>query len=73
MSRIDGKYLEQLQSRYRKASKKERTTILDEVVKTIGYHRKYAIALLNGKRERVQVPFDGPDGECMARKRRTLS
>lgn len=60
MSRIDGKYLEQLQSRYRKASKKERTTILDEVVKTTGYHRKYVIALLNGKRERVQGPIRRP-------------
>jgi hypothetical protein len=54
MSRIDGEYLKKLQVRYRKASKKERTIILDEVVKTTGYHRKYATALLNGKRKRVQ-------------------
>jgi hypothetical protein len=60
MSRIDGQYLKQLQIRYRKASKKERTIILDEVVKTTGYHRKYATALLNGKRERVQGPIRRP-------------
>ena len=60
MSRIDGEYLEKLQVRYRNASKKERTIILDEVVKTTGYHRKYATALLNGKRERVQGPIRRP-------------
>jgi hypothetical protein len=60
MSRIDGQYLKQLQIRYRKASKKERTIILDEVVKTTGYHRKYATVLLNGKRERVQGPIRRP-------------
>lgn len=60
MSRIDGEYLKKLQSRYRKASRKERSLILDEVVKTTGYHRKYATALLNGKRDRVQGPFRRP-------------
>jgi hypothetical protein len=60
MSRIDGEYLRKLQVRYRKASKKERTIILDEVVKTTGYHRKYATALLNGKRTRVQGPIRRP-------------
>jgi hypothetical protein len=60
MSRIDGEYLRKLQVRYRKASKKERIIILDQVVKTTGYHRKYATALLNGKRERVQGPIQRP-------------
>ena len=60
MSRIDGKYLKKLQIRYRNASKKERTIILDEVVKTTDYSRKYAIALLNGKRERAQGPIRRP-------------
>ena len=50
MSRTDDKYLKQLQVRYRKASKKERSVILDEFVMTTGYHRKYAIAVLNGRR-----------------------
>jgi hypothetical protein len=60
MSRTDDKYLKQLQSRYRKASKKERTAILDEFVKTTGYHRKHATAVLNGRRERVQGPIRRP-------------
>jgi hypothetical protein len=60
MSRRDDKYLKQLQARYRKASKKERTAILDEFVKTTGYHRKHAIAVLNGRRERVQGPIRRP-------------
>jgi hypothetical protein len=50
MSRVDAKYLELLRVRYRKASKKEKGVIIDEFVKTTGYGRKYAIALLNGKR-----------------------
>lgn len=43
-------YLAQLQVRYAKARKRERTRILDEFVKTTNYQRKYAIALLRGKR-----------------------
>jgi transposase InsO family protein len=63
MSRTDDKYLKQLQIRYRKASKKERTAILDEFVKTTGYHRKHATAVLNGRRERVQGPIRRPRGK----------
>ena len=48
MSRVDAKYLELLRARYRTASKKEKSVILDEFVKTADYDRKYAIALLNG-------------------------
>lgn len=33
--------------RYQQASKKEKQTILDELVAATGYHRKYAITLLN--------------------------
>jgi hypothetical protein len=54
MSRTDEKYLSLLRTRYRKASKKEKSAILDEFVKTTGYHRKHATALLNGKRTHVQ-------------------
>jgi hypothetical protein len=43
-------YLNQLCARYRKAHKKERGKILDELVATTGYHRKHAIALLRGTR-----------------------
>ena len=60
MGRMDDKYLAQLKSRYRKASKKERSAILDEFVKTTGYHRKHAIAVLNGRRERVKGPIRRP-------------
>lgn len=60
MSRSDDKYLKQLQARYLKAGKKERTAILDELVKTTGYHRKHAIAVLNRRRERVQGPIRRP-------------
>ena len=54
MSRVDDKYLKLLRARYRAASKKEKGVILDEFVKTTGYGRKYAIALLNGKRDYVK-------------------
>ena len=60
MSRTDEKYLARLISRYRKASKKERSAILDEFVKTTGYHRKYAIAVLGGKRKRAKRPIRRP-------------
>jgi hypothetical protein len=60
MSRTDDKYLKQLQARYRQASRKEKSRILDEFVKTTGYHRKHATAVLNGRRERVQGPIRRP-------------
>jgi len=60
MSQRDDTYLKQLRTRYRRANKKEKTVILDEYVKTTGYHRKHAIAVLNGRRERVQAPIRRP-------------
>jgi hypothetical protein len=60
MSRTDGKYLARLRARYRQASKKERSAILDEYVKTTGNHRKYAIGVLGGKRKRAQHPVRRP-------------
>jgi hypothetical protein len=60
VSRTDDKYLKQLRARYRKASKKERTAILDEFVKTTSYHRKHAIGVLNGRRARKQGPIRRP-------------
>jgi len=52
--------LKAVRPRYRKASRPEKTRILDEFVAVTGYHRKYAIQLLNhgappsksGKRKR---------------------
>lgn len=56
-SNNDSKYLVCLQQRYQRASKKERSTILDEFVQTTGYHRKHASALLSGKRGHVNHPI----------------
>jgi hypothetical protein len=60
MSKVDKKYLELLRARYRRAGKKERTAILDDFVKTTGYHRKYAIGLLGGKRKWARRPIRRP-------------
>ena len=40
-------YLKAIRSRYRRAGKKTKVTILDEFCAVCGYHRKYAIRLLN--------------------------
>ncbi len=45
------KFLQKLRKRYAKASKKDRTAMLNEFVATTGYHRKHASALLRGKRQ----------------------
>lgn len=49
----------ELAARYQKASRKERGVILDGFCLAIGYHRKYAIAVLRGLRRaavRRRVP-----------------
>jgi hypothetical protein len=56
----DAQYLASLKKRYKKASKKARSKILDEYVQTTGHHRKHAIAVLSGKRIRVQRPIRRP-------------
>jgi len=60
MSQIDDKYLNLLRSRYSRASKKEKTAILDEYVKTTGQNRKYAIGVLKGKRRTGKHPIRRP-------------
>jgi hypothetical protein len=40
-------YLETIQPRYKKATWAEKKLILDEFINTTGYHRKYAIRILN--------------------------
>ena len=60
MTRIDDKYLRLLRKRYRKASRKERSAILDEFEKTTGCHRKYAIGVLRGKRRQDKRPSRRP-------------
>ena len=42
-------YLEEIRSRYKKATKAEKKKILNEFCKVCGYNRKYAIWLLNKK------------------------
>ncbi len=56
MRQTDEKYLAKLRKRYGKASKKERSLMLDEFVKTTGYNRKYASAILSGKQKRAKGP-----------------
>ena len=51
------RYLQSLQKRYAKASKKERGQILDEFVQTSGYHRKHASAVLSGRFRRKARPW----------------
>ncbi len=60
MRHPDDTYLDLLRARYRKASKKERSAILDEYVKTTGCHRKYAIGVLGGKRRTGKYPIRRP-------------
>lgn len=60
MSQPDDKYLASLKKRYAKATKKERSKILDEYVETTGYHRKHASAVLTGKRKRAKRPIRRP-------------
>ena len=60
MTQPDTKYLNSLKARYAKASKQERTKMLDEYVATTGCHRKHATAVLGGKRQRVKHPIRRP-------------
>ena len=60
MTQPDTKYLNSLKARYAKASKKERTKMLDEYVATTCCHRKHATAVLGGKRQRVKHPIHRP-------------
>jgi len=47
-------YLKAIRSRYRRASKKAKAAILVEFCTVCGYHRKYAIRLLNQRRRARQ-------------------
>ena len=60
VNRVDDSYLKLLRVRYRAANKNTKGVILDEFVKTTGYGRKYAIALLNGKRDYVKHTIRRP-------------
>jgi len=48
-TKVSKEYLNQLRKRYDQANKNEKHTILNELTKTAGYERKYAINLLLGR------------------------
>lgn len=56
----DDRYLKQLRARYGQATKKEKTAILDEYVKTTGRNRNYASGVLSGRRRTGQRPICRP-------------
>ena len=53
-------YLKAIRSRYRRARKKSKVTILDEFCSVCGYNRKYAIRLLNQRVKANQNHRTGP-------------
>ncbi|MDF0667522.1 MAG: hypothetical protein P0119_16690 [Nitrospira sp.] len=48
--RAKGEYLRIMWQRYQRASRSERSALLDEVTRVCGYHRKYAIGVLRQQR-----------------------
>jgi len=50
-------YLKTLQSEYKKASKSEKTSILNEYIKNTGHNRKYVIGQLNKNKLTKIAPF----------------
>ena len=71
MSRADDPYLRQLQARYHKANRKEKSCILDEFVKTTGYcivstQRLFSTVGDNGS----LVPFGDPGAPCTVLRKR---
>ncbi len=55
-------YLRAIYARYRKAGRKAKKAILNEFCANIGYHRKYAIRLLNGPQPERRRVTGGDDG-----------
>lgn len=53
-------YIKQLSLRYKKAEKNEKRDILDDFIKTTGYHRKSAIRILSGSYSYVTKPIKRP-------------
>ena len=51
------RYLQSLQKRYAQVSKKERGQMLDEFVKTTGYHRKHGAEILSRRYQRKARPW----------------
>ncbi len=60
-SKSKREYLIKIRERYRKASKKDKTNLLDELCFVCGYNRKYAIRILNNKQvKHIKVKKRGP-------------
>lgn len=55
-------YLAKIYDRYRRGSAEKKGTILNEFCEVCGYHRKYAIRLLNGPRPKLPVLPRRPRG-----------
>ena len=53
-------YLKAIRTRYRRARKKAKVTILDEFCSVCGYNRKYAIRLLNQRVKAGKRRCTGP-------------
>lgn len=53
-------YIKQLSLRYKKAEKNEKRDVLDDFIKTTGYHRKSAIRILSCKYRYVTKPIKRP-------------
>ncbi|MBL1208161.1 MAG: integrase [Calditrichaeota bacterium] len=49
-------YLKKIRERYRKASKEEKISLLDEVCEVCSFNRKYAIRILNNKKAKTDTP-----------------
>ena len=63
-------YLRAIYERYRKAGRKDKKVILGEFCANTGYHRKYAIRLLNGPRpERPRRSRERRRGSATVKKR----
>ncbi len=60
-SKSKREYLIKIRERYRKASKKDKTNLLDELCFVCGYNRKYAIRALNNKQVKpIKAKKRGP-------------
>ena len=62
----------EVRDRYWRASKKQKTLILDQFVASTGYHRKYAVAVLRQKPRRDRTPDVSTAGTAGVRRRRRI-
>ena len=62
-------YLQAIYERYQKAERESRNVILSEFCANTGYHRKYAIRLLNGRVRRSGERRRGGAGPAITGRR----